>query len=138
MILRLKERYKYNKVYLKQDLKTYLMESSSIEHYEIDLLKEVIELESNEQFMKTWKEEGSKKHCKYKYCLSQRLDLPTMDMIEINDYENARWATDGELMPCNMVVFKVNSIKDCKVLLLDRRRWSIEILNDNNVKMEDF
>ena len=67
MIIKLSERYRYDKE--KKDLKTCFIGFSDVEYFEIDLLKEVLELENNQQFMKIWKEEGSKEHCKYKYCL---------------------------------------------------------------------
>ena len=71
MIIKLSERYRYDRE--KKDLKTCFISLSDIEYFEIDLFKEVIELENNQQFMKIWKEEGSKEHCKYKYCLSNHL-----------------------------------------------------------------
>lgn len=56
MILKLNERYRYDKE--NKDLRTHLIEFVSGEHFVIDLAREVSELENNEQFMKVWREEG--------------------------------------------------------------------------------
>ena len=131
MIIKLSERYRYNKE--KKDLKTCFIGFSDVEYFEIDLLKEVLELENNQQFMKIWKEEGSKEHCKYKYCLSLH-NIPSIEphgMYRINDYENAR-LTDEEHMPFKMMFIRTNNY----CLLLDKRRWDIEILNNDNILIE--
>ena len=130
MILKLNERYRYDKE--NKDLKTCFISLSDIEYFEIDLFKEVIELENNQQFMKIWKEEGSKEYKKHKYCLSSRPDIPAMDMFDMNDYETAKWMTNGEIMPCKVIFIRA----DDKYLLLDKRRWDIEIFNNENILIE--
>ena len=131
MIIKLSERYHYDRE--NKDLKTCFIGFSDVEYFEIDLLKEVLELENNQQFMKIWKEEGSKNYCKYKYCLSLH-NIPSVEphgMYRINDYEDARWI-DEEHMPCKMIFMRTDNV----CLLLDKRRWDIEILNNDNILIE--
>ena len=130
MILKITERYRYDKE--NKDLRTHLIEFVSSEYFEINLLGEVLELENNEQFMKIWREEGFEEYKKHKYCLSSRPDIPAMDMFDMNDYETAKWMTDGEVMPCRMIFIRA----DDKYLLLDKRRWDIEIFNNENISIE--
>ena len=130
MILKITERYRYDKE--NKDLRTHLIEFVSSEHFEINLVKEVSELENNEQFMKVWREEGSKEHCKHKYCLFMRNNIPNdMNAYIINDYETARW-TNEKQMPCKVIFIRAND----KYLLLDKRRWDIEIFNNENILIE--
>ena len=63
MILKLNERYRYDKE--NKDLRTHLIEFVSGEHFVIDLAREVSELENNEQFMKVWREEGFEEYKKH-------------------------------------------------------------------------
>ena len=132
MIIKLSERYRYNKE--KKDLKTCFIGFSDVEYFEIDLLKEVLELENNQQFMKIWKEEGSKEYCKYKYCLSLH-NIPSVEphgMYRINDYENSSWTDERSIYPHKMIFIRT----DNGCLLLDKRRWDIEILNNDNILIE--
>lgn len=138
MILKLKERYSYDETILKKDLKTYLIEFVDIEYYEIDLLREVLELKNDEKFMQIWREEGSKEHCKYNYCLSLRPDIPDFGLLDINDCETAIWLTDEKRMPCKVIFIKLSNVKNSKWMLLDKRRWDIEIVNDVNVRVDEF
>ena len=130
MILKLNERYRYDKE--NKDLRTHLIEFVSGEHFVIDLAKEVSELENNEQFMTVWSEECFEEYKKHKYCLSSRPDIPAMDMFDMNDYETAKWMTNGEIMPCKVIFIRA----DDEYLLLDKRRWDIEIFNNENILIE--
>lgn len=130
MILKITERYRYDKE--NKDLRTHLIEFVSSEYFEINLLGEVLELENNEQFMKIWREEGFEEYKKHKYCLSSRPDIPTMDMFDMNDYETAKWMTNGTVMPLRVIFIRA----DDKYLLLDKRRWDIEIFNNENILIE--
>lgn len=130
MVLKITERYRYDKQ--NKDLRTHLFEFVNGEHFEIDLLGEVLELENNEQFMKIWREEGFEEYKKHKYCLSSRPDIPTMDMFDVNDYETAKWMTNGAVMPLRVILIRA----DDKYLLLDKRRWDIEIFNNENILIE--
>ena len=84
--------------------------------------------------MKIWKEEGSKEHCKYKYCLSLH-NIPSVEphgMYRINDYENSSWTDERSIYPHKMIFIRT----DNGCLLLDKRRWDIEILNNDNILIE--
>ena len=132
MIIKLSERYRYDRE--KKDLRTHLIEFVSGEHFVIDLATEVAELENNEQFMKVWREEGSKEYCKYKYCLSLH-NIPSVEphgMYRINDYENSSWTDERSIYPHKMIFIRT----DNGCLLLDKRRWDIEIFNNDNVLIE--
>ena len=50
----------------------------------------------------------------------------------MNDYETAKWMTNGEIMPCKVIFIRA----DDKYLLLDKRRWDIEIFNNENILIE--
>lgn len=134
MILKLVELY--NDQRTQKDLYTYLFEYAGIKIYKLDLYNELIELESNDDFMKIWKESGSKNYLKVKYCLCKRPDIEELlqkDEFVINDYEIGE-LTD-KLYHQFIVIDLWDSNKVHTHLLLNKRRFNMEFFNDKNIKI---
>lgn len=134
MILKLIELY--NDEINTNDLCTYLFEYSGIKIYKIDLPEELRELESNEHFMKIWKESGSKEYSKMKYCLCKRPEIEILfekDEFIIND---GKLGTCDDKLYKNFIVIDLwNSNKIHTYLLLNKRRFKMEFYNDRYIKI---
>lgn len=138
MFLKLEERYKYCEPQDK-DLRTFLIEFDNIEYFYINLLSEKTSFKMDEEAVKISKELGSK-FSEIKYYLCK--DRPNIDhWLEkdeflINDYLATKILEHGFLTKVIIVILRNNG-KETK-LLLDKRRYNIQIYNSNNVLVEDF